>query len=288
MNQVADAVLRRGGLAATFELYADGHTRRELAEAVATNRVVRVRQGWYANPAVHPTLREASRIGGRTTCISGLALHGFWTVPSTDLHVAVARDACRLRARTSAQLRLAELKRPGVRVHWGDHDDGTPFLLQPIACLKHAIACQPAEVVTAAADSVLHKRPWLAAEWRELVASGHLIDRPWLDRIDGICESGIESIWWFWMRRLDLPIARQAHIPGVGRVDFLIGTRLVVEVDGFAYHSNPAQFEADRRRNALLSRLGYRVLRFSYLQVMESWPDVERAVLAAVLRGDHN
>ncbi len=89
------------------------------------------------------------------------------------------------------------------------------------------------------------------------------------------------------MSKFDLSIERQVHIPGVGRVDFLIGTRLVVEVDGFSYHSNPAQFEADRRRDALLSQLGYRVLRFSYLQVMESWKDVETAVLAAVFRGDH-
>ncbi len=287
MNQVTDSVLRRGGLAATFELYSDGHTRRDLAEAVAARKVIRVRQGWYANPAVHPTLRESARVGGRVTCISGLALHGFWSIPSASLHVAVARDACRLRARTSAQLRLAELVRPEVRVHWGDNDDGTRFLLAPIACLRHLLSCQPAEIVTAFADSVLRERPWLASEWRELVTSSPLNDRPWLDRIDGICESGIESIWWFWMSKFDLPIERQVHIPRVGRVDFLIGTRLVVEVDGFAYHSNPAQFEADRQRDALLSRLGYRVLRFSYLQVMESWPDVERAVLAAVFRGDH-
>jgi very-short-patch-repair endonuclease len=79
----------------------------------------------------------------------------------------------------------------------------------------------------------------------------------------------------------------QVPLPGAGRVDFLIGTRLVVEVDGYTYHSDPARFESDRRRDARLSALGYRVLRFSYRQVFERWHEVRAAVLAAVARNDH-
>jgi very-short-patch-repair endonuclease len=70
-------------------------------------------------------------------------------------------------------------------------------------------------------------------------------------------------------------------------VDFVIGERLVIEVDGAEYHTDPVRFEADRRRDALLSARGYRVLRFSYRLVIDDWPTVETAVLAAVARGDH-
>lgn len=76
-------------------------------------------------------------------------------------------------------------------------------------------------------------------------------------------------------------------IPGVGRVDFVIGAFLVVEVDGAEYHTDPERFEADRHRDAMLSIRGYRVLRFSYRQVIHAWHEVEAAVLAAVVRGDH-
>ncbi|WP_227412128.1 MULTISPECIES: DUF559 domain-containing protein [unclassified Cryobacterium] len=50
------------------------------------------------------------------------------------------------------------------------------------------------------------------------------------------------------------------------------------------YHSDPY---ADRRRDAVLSALGYRVLRFMYSQVLYEWRSVEAAILAAMSRGDH-
>ena len=67
----------------------------------------------------------------------------------------------------------------------------------------------------------------------------------------------------------------------------MIGKCLVSELDGYAYHSDPETFEADRRRDARLSALGYRVLRFSYKQVMHRWSEVRAAVVAAIARGDH-
>ena len=74
--------------------------------------------------------------------------------------------------------------------------------------------------------------------------------------------------------------------PGL-RVDLVIGERLVVEVDGREHHSDPSAFERDRIRDARLTALGYRVLHFSYSQVMHNWPAVEAAILAAVGHGDH-
>jgi very-short-patch-repair endonuclease len=52
-------------------------------------------------------------------------------------------------------------------------------------------------------------------------------------------------------------------------VDFLWrAQKLVVEVDGFAFHSTRQAFERDRRRDAALQAAGYRVLRFSYMQIV--------------------
>lgn len=65
----------------------------------------------------------------------------------------------------------------------------------------------------------------------------------------------------------------------VARVDFCWpAARLVVEADGFAHHSSREAFRSDRRRHNELERLGWRVLRFSWEDVVER-PD---AVVALV------
>lgn len=43
--------------------------------------------------------------------------------------------------------------------------------------------------------------------------------------------------------------------------------RLIVEVDGYAFHSGRAAFERDRRRDAALQAAGYRVVRFTWRQI---------------------
>jgi very-short-patch-repair endonuclease len=45
------------------------------------------------------------------------------------------------------------------------------------------------------------------------------------------------------------------------------GTKLVVETDGFTYHSTPSAFEADRARDQTLTLAGYTVVRFTYNQI---------------------
>jgi very-short-patch-repair endonuclease len=277
-----------GGLAATFELYRVGHTRQSLAAAVRAGRLVRVRQGWYASRDIHPTLLAAARVGGRLTCMTGLGQQGFWMHSARQLHVAVHPNACRLRSPFDMHVRLAALASDGVRAHWRAFEGGSRLLLNPMTCLQDVAACQPIDVVAASAASVLHERPGLLGAWLELLPSLTIAQQRALGQVDGICESGTESLLWFRMRQHRLPVRRQVHVPGVGRVDFRIGQRLVVEVDGAAYHTDPERFEADRRRDALLSIRGYRVLRFSYRQVMERWEEVEAAILAAVIRGDHH
>jgi very-short-patch-repair endonuclease len=51
-------------------------------------------------------------------------------------------------------------------------------------------------------------------------------------------------------------------------VDFLwAAARLIVEVDGFAFHSSRRIFERDRRRDAVLTAQGFRVIRITWRQL---------------------
>jgi hypothetical protein len=52
-------------------------------------------------------------------------------------------------------------------------------------------------------------------------------------------------------------------------VDFVWrDARLIVEVDGYAFHRSPRAFEHDRERDVVLETKGWRVMRFTYDQVM--------------------
>lgn len=52
-------------------------------------------------------------------------------------------------------------------------------------------------------------------------------------------------------------------------VDFLWRShRLVVEVDGFAYHASRVRFERDRRRDGMLATRGFHVIRVTWQQIV--------------------
>ncbi|WP_319437027.1 type IV toxin-antitoxin system AbiEi family antitoxin domain-containing protein [Mycobacterium sp. RTGN5] len=68
-------------------------------------------------------------------------------------------------------------------------------------------------------------------------------------------------------------------------VDVLFrAAKVVVEVDGFAFHTDPEAFERDRRKQNALVLAGYQVLRFTWLDLTE-YPErvlalVQRAISA--------
>ena len=57
------------------------------------------------------------------------------------------------------------------------------------------------------------------------------------------------------------------------------GTGVIVELDSYEYHRTPQEFENDRRRDAILKRACYQVLRVS-----DTWLDADPADVAATVR----
>ena len=284
MPNVLTTVIELGGVAATHELLAAGHSAPELASAVRAGAVRRARKGWYCRPDLHPQVQMAARVGGALGCVSALALHGGWVPEGEPLHVVMPTNAARPRSPRDSRKRLRDGGHH-VLLHWsGTH--GARTIVSPLRAIHEVLLCLEPEFASAAIGVLLYERPDLRRPWRRALASLPHGRTAWVRRIDHICESGTEVLWWFRMWKHHLPVRRQVEIDGIGRVDFLIGERLVIEVDGAEYHTDPAAFEADRLRDALLSVRGFRVLRFSYRMTLDHWPVVEAAVLAAIARGD--
>lgn len=287
MRSIHGDVHRRGGIAATHELLRDGHTSHQLTRATRSGEVLRVRQGHYACPELDEAQLQAYRVGGRLTGLAGAKAHGMWTPSFAPIDIQVSPDARALRTRTDPTKRLATRPDRRARVTWTDRrQPGTRSLAGPVDCLRVAIQNSSSRTSFAIVESALHKTVITRSEWRRLLGTLPPEQRSLLRRATRASESGGESLLLFDLLLNGLVVVQQITIAGVGRVDFLLGDRLIIEVDGYEFHSSRADFEEDRRRDAAASALGYRTLRFSHTQVERNDPIVIASIRAAVARGD--
>ena len=156
-------------------------------------------------------------------------------------------------------------------------------VLEALEQLRH---CGSAIEWIVAADSALQKG-LVTRRQLETLFGGSTRDRRLLARVDARSESGTETIVRVALRSAGVRLRPQVTIEGVGRVDMLIGDRLVVEVDGYAWHGDRRSFEEDRRRDLALMMRGYAVVRLSYRRVVEDWTAVEHDLRELVRRGEH-
>lgn len=284
MSIVQNHIHSLGDLAATHELYALGFGRAQLRRAFAAGEVVRVRKGWYSSTGLHPDLRRAACVGGRLAAVSAARHLGLWIPDAPSrLQVQVQPQACQLRTQSDFRRRLMADSDTGVEVIWEPFDAGTSrVLVTPSQCLRQLLRRESAEFGFIVAESARFSGLLSRVEWEELRLSLPSRAQKETFRVDESSESGSESAFKFRMLKHGLPMQQQVWI-GRDRVDFLIGERLVVEIDSRAHH-DPA---ADCARDARLSIRHHRVLRFYYEHVFGAWALVEAAVLAAVQRGDH-
>ncbi|WP_275757327.1 endonuclease domain-containing protein [Salinibacterium metalliresistens] len=236
--------------------------------------MVQVRPGWLAIPDAPIEIVAAVRLGGRLGCVY-LADHlGLWAPASDVLHVAVPQHAGRALVGT-----------PGVVLHWRSarwRDNPSP-LESRADMVKQLATCLASEDAVATIDSALHAG---AVSWLEVESA--LASVPsMLAEIDGAAESGGESLARCRLRRRGIPVRAQVRIGTLGRVDLLVGDRLVLEIDGRRWHTDPSSFERDRERDLELAILGYRVIRLSHLQVTLDWARAERGILQLIARREH-
>jgi very-short-patch-repair endonuclease len=79
-------------------------------------------------------------------------------------------------------------------------------------------------------------------------------------------------------------ISDERGVIGVGDVVFR-AQRLVVEADGFAFHVTPEQFQRDRARQNRLITAGWRVLRFTWRDLVER-PNYVIQTIRRIIAGD--
>lgn len=269
-------ISKRGGAAHTSDIYAAGFSRNAVARAVQSGRMLRIRRSWILLPECSsPAIIGALRVGGRLTCVSEAERRGLWVPAYDDIHVAVLPGAARINTE-------------GLRVHWssGPAPVARREARDPlINVLDHVARCQRLVDALAIWESALNKRLIDGAvlqrvRWRSSRA------RRLADVSSKLSDSGLETYFVELMRAIGVVVRQQVWIDG-HPVDALIGDRLVVQIDGFAHHSDAADRRRDIEADARLRLRGYTVLRFDYYQVLFQPEKVQEIIRAAMAQGLH-
>lgn len=267
------------------EMLALGVSPRSIAASVHAGLVIRARRGVYA-PSSAPTLVvRALRVGGLAACTTAAESFGLWVPEHRLTEVWLPRQASRLRSAHSRRVPLALADRTQLRTHWQplvDQRAANSWRVGALDAVAQCVRCLPRELAIAVLDSAMRVGVIGPHELPALEAVLPNDRRPWVLLADGRAGSGTESLVRLALHDAGFRVTPQVRIPGVGLVDLLVGTRVVVEVDSDRWHSTPEQLAEDARRDLELHRLGFVVVRVRYQQAMNGRDAVVAAVERAV------
>ncbi len=244
------------------QLLALGFSDRAIARAVAAGRLHRVHRGVYlvGHAVMLPLAHEQAALlaigdGATLSHHSAASVWGF-AKPDDTVHVTSANR--RPRNRRGITAHHAPLPSSDVRIRHGLRVTTPQRTLRDLASFLEPAAFQ---------------RATDEAEVLGLI--------PITPSKPGLTRSEAERRLLALLRRAGLPPTRtNTHLHG-HEVDVLYEPqRLVIEIDGFAYHRTAAQVHRDHVRDAMLLAHGYRVLRVDWRQIVET----PEALVASVAR----
>lgn len=261
-----------GGAMRTSTIIAAGLSKHRIEGLVAVGRLIRPQRGWIALPGLSAETALALRCGAVVSCVSAAEQYGLWILEAPRIHLAA-------RSRSSA------LAGSQGRLHFG-----RPVVPRDPASVRDSIenvlgyvdACRPYAEAHAIWESALNKKLVRLDQLRRLPYKGAAARL--LYDCSPYSDSGLESMVKQSLRWIKVPIRAQTMAHG-RCVDFLIGERLVLQIDGG--HHVGAQRTSDIAHDAELTLAGYHVIRVSYEQVVHGWPEVQDRILMAVAQGLH-
>lgn len=274
--ELKDWVTGRGGIVHRADAADRGYSPAQVRAAIRAGDVQRVRAKWIATEAAPHDLRQAAETSGRITCVTLARRRGWWIPEAapTDLHLHVGPNAHRLVS--------------GTTLHWSAPlaGAGDRSLTAPVEdALAHIGRCLDFEDAltiweSAARVESLDLESLRAVRWRDERSQALAA------AVRGQSDSGLETMFIVRLSGWGIRMRQQVRLAGHD-VDVLLGSRLVIQIDGFAHHSSAADRGRDLAHDAELRLRGYTVLRFTYAQIVHSWDVVERTISAAIARGLH-
>lgn len=280
-----------GGAARWGQVGASRNDRRHLAVLVASGRVLLHANGCLALPGADTDVVHARSCSALLTCVTAARAYDLSLLaPPTESHLAVAhaRGALRLKASRGARI-VVHREVPAMltaTAHPGAADQSVPLMVTPSEALARMLRCQEDMAAVVAVDSALNRRLCTVSDIEGLLRGpGSARARAVLAECDGRSLSPAETVARVTLRRAGLSVEPNVFIPGVGWVDLLVGERVVVELDGYAYHSSVVAFRTDRRRDRELQSRGLIALRFPSDEALRNPDDLLTCVRRNLAHG---
>lgn len=243
--------------------------------AIRRGDLWRVRDGVVATPSCDAAVIAAARVGGRLAGVSAARFLGVWAPERSALVVEVPRGVHV--PPTAARV----IRGPAGRRRYG--------CSAPAEIVAQVLRTESVPVAVAVLDS-LTRRTGLSRLDLDLAAAGlprRL--RAILEFVDARAESGTESLVRVLLALVGIVATPQVRVPfsDLGRLDLVVGDRLVLECDSRAHHSTPEELDRDNARDLALTALGFIVLRIRYRRLVDDPDSVVAAVQRLVDAGLH-
>lgn len=276
---VAEVARRQHGAVSIAQLHDAGLSDAAVLRRARTGRLHKLHRGVYAVGHTAPSnerrwiaavlaLSGTPTGGNRRAALSHRSAAALWSLlPPDDGPVDVSLPG-----------RSGRRRRQGIRIH-------RPRRLEPQEMTRRR-----GIPVTSPARTLADLRPVVSAhELRHAIRQAEVLGlRTGPQVVSDRTRSELERrfLWLCSRHRLPKPAVNKPI--GAMTVDFCwVDRKLVVETDGYRYHSGREAFEEDRARDLKLRTLGYEVIRLSYRQVFErpeSFVPHLRATLIPVTR----
>lgn len=271
-DAIAGYIERRGGTLQTSELVRCGYSRVQIQAAIKNGAITVLRQGVVGTESADAEQRVAVLANGLITCISAAQELGLWTIKDPEqLHLWTLHS----RQPASTIKHRGDLVRP--------HRPGNYVSI--LDCVLHAIRCRPRLEALVIAESAVRRGVVSKAELLELLpGKRNGIRRAVVLGIGDDADSPLEIIARDLFRAVGLRVETQVPIPGLGRVDIVVEGRIIIELDGFDFHSDRAAFKKDRKRNNAGMLSGFPTLRYVYEDLVFTPQNVIAEVMTMLRR----
>jgi very-short-patch-repair endonuclease len=285
---VEEVLRRQAGVVGRDQALAAGMSPAAISARVAKGRWQTLHPGVYL--ASHCSVTDEARMwaawlwAGPDATVSGVAAawwYGMWDSCPSVVEVTVPRGRWP-RARFGVRVSRRDLERLDRAEHQGVAVTAPEFtaLEAAVALGEHGVRlldrALQRHVSFGAVLRAHHRnigRRGSRSAWKLLTVAG--------DRADSQAERVLKGL----LRKARLSGWQRGHPVGGYEVDFaFVEERVAIEVDGWAWHSDPARFRHDRERQNNLVLSGWTVLRFTWHDLTQGADRVITTIRSALRR----